>query len=82
MDPSSQPNMKVLERFPGQRAEVVRRLGVDVEFRSLCQDYEDCVQALRHWSQTAEAPPGRVTEYTELLEELEREIQEVLESIS
>ena len=82
MDPTTQHNMKVLERFPDQRAEVVHRLVVDPDFRSLCQDYEDCAQALVRWSQVAETTPDRVTEYTQLLEELEQEIQETLETKS
>jgi len=71
--------MKVLERFPDHRTELVQRLVVDSEFRSLCQEYEDCAQALSRWSQVAESSPDRVTEYSELLEELEREIREALE---
>jgi hypothetical protein len=82
MDQTSQSNMEVLERFPDHRAEVVRRMVADTDFRSLCQDYEDCAQALARWSQAAEASPDRVTEYTQLLEELEQEIREILESKS
>ena len=80
MDPTNRANMKVFERFPDQRAEIVHRLVVAPDFRSLCQDYEDCAQALEHWSQAAEAPSERVHEYTQLLEKLEHEIQEILES--
>jgi hypothetical protein len=82
MDPTNQSKLKVLERFPDHRAEIVRRLVVGSEFRSLCQEYEDCAQALAHWSQAAEESPGRVTEYTQLLEELEQEIREILETES
>ena len=82
MGPANQANMKVFERFPDQRTEIVRRSVVAPDFRSLCQEYEDCARALKHWSQAAEAPSERVLEYTQLLEELEHEIQEILGSQS
>ena len=72
MDSASQRNMEVIERFPDHQTEVVRCLAVNPGFRSQCQDYDDCAQALASWSQVAETSPDRVTEYTQLLEELEQ----------
>ena len=57
-----------------------QRLAADPEFRSLCQDYEQCALALERWRQVSEASPDRVAEYTQLLEELGDEIREVLDS--
>jgi hypothetical protein len=82
MDSSSRPNTRVLERFAEHGDQVARRLAADSEFRSLCQEYEVCAQALAHWSQAAQESPDRVTEYTQLLEELEQEIREILETES
>ena len=78
----NQTNMKVFERFPDQRAEIVLRLVAAPDFQAICQDYEDCARALEHWSQAVEAPSDRVAEYTRLLDELEDEIREILESQS
>jgi len=74
--------MKVLERFADCRAEVVHRMAVDLDFRSLCQDYEDCARALTRWSQAAETSPDRVAEYAEILSELEQEIRDSLDAES
>ena len=80
--PENQTNMKVFDRFPDQRAEIVCRMVAASDFRAMCQDYEDCARALEHWSKAADAPSERVAEYTRLLDELEDEIREVLESQS
>ena len=55
----------------------------DPEFVALCEDYEDCVYALRHWGRS-KAPEAqtRVLEYRVLVEELEEEIHQALEAFN
>ena len=54
-------------------------MGKDPEFVILCEDYNDCVNALRYWGQskTPEAET-RAKEYRTLIEELEEEITRAL----
>ena len=53
----------------------------DNEFRELCEDYEDCVAALRHWEASGEPEAeNRVKEYRELLAALQTEIELFLKS--
>lgn len=58
-----------------------RLLAEDPEFPALCEDYEDCVKALRYWIQS-KAPEAetRVTEYRTLVRELRDEIAQALEA--
>ncbi len=65
----------ILERLPELRTQLVDLLGTDTEFRSLCQDYNDCVEALRDFRQTHEQSHQRVREYEQLLTELEADIR-------
>ncbi len=48
----------------------------DPEFAALCEDYNDCANALRSWGRS-KAPEAeiRVKEYRTLVEELEEEIK-------
>ena len=52
----------------------------DPDFRSLCEDYTACVDALRHWTESREPEAqARVTEYRTIIDELEDEIKQILE---
>ncbi len=69
----------VVERFP-EKNEIVRRLFKSSQsFQSLCDEYEACLAALRHWRDSVlpEAPEFR-NEFSSLLSELEEEILEHL----
>jgi uncharacterized protein YdcH (DUF465 family) len=61
-------------RFP-QHASTIRRLRArDPDFRSICDDYGEAQRALKYWEAAAQAaPPGRVEEYREMVQELEDE---------
>ena len=60
---------------------ITLRMSEDPEFYALCQDYEICNQALRHWSESgATEAADRITEYRSLIRELEDEIAAELES--
>ena len=55
--------------------------GKDDDFRELCTDFDDCIDALHRWSESRE--PGaaqRADEYRAILTELFTEIRQVLKS--
>jgi hypothetical protein len=71
--------VSVVERFP-ERREILRRLfESNQSFQSLCEEYEECLIALRYWRESSlpEAPDFR-NEFSSLLSELEDEILEHL----
>jgi hypothetical protein len=69
----------ILERFPDQRDRIALLMAKDPEFRSICEDYEDCVNALRYWVQSKEPDAEtRSIEYRTLILELEEEITQAL----
>ena len=67
----------VIERFPDRR-DVFKRLYKDHEgFRTLCENYRQCLEALRYWAQVdTQLAPARHREYHSLLKELERELRQ------
>ena len=69
----------VMKQFPGHK-EVVKRLFAESEnFRSVCEDYRICSEALRYWNQSAsEEATARRQEYAGILQDLEGEILENL----
>jgi hypothetical protein len=65
----------VLDQLPQHRTVLRERMLVDQEFRSLCEDYGDAAEALRHWEVSADGRrAARVEEFGRLLAELESEI--------
>ena len=68
-------------RFP-QHASKIRRLHArDPDFRSICDDYGLAQRALKHWEAVGQAaPPGRVEEYREIVQELEAEVLAILQA--
>lgn len=72
--------LPVLERFPEERAALQRLFQANSSFQSLCDDYRDCLAALRHWEQSDSGEaPAMVKIYVELLGELEQEVRQFLE---
>jgi len=71
---------RVKRRFAGREASVGRAFATSEPFRALCQDYVACADALTRW-QASESGIERLRseEYTELLEELTKEIESRLE---
>ena len=69
----------VMKKFP-DRKEVIKRLFTESEnFRSVCEDYKICSEALGHWNQSvSEEATARREEYAAILRDLEGEIQENL----
>jgi len=66
--------------FAGQRPVVERVFREAEEFRSLCEDYYECVTSIERWRhRSSEEAAQREREYSVLLLELDREIQTWLE---
>jgi hypothetical protein len=71
-----QPSLfSIFKRFP-ERKETIKVLFKNNEsFKTLCEDYRRCAEALHHWNQSLdEDAPARTREYEALLRELEEEI--------
>jgi len=68
-------------RFAGAGAAVERVFEASESFRSLCGDYLACAATLAQWQESeAEHAQLRAEEYSELLDELTREIEARLRS--
>jgi hypothetical protein len=69
----------IKHRFPGAEAAIEQAFQASESFRGLCRDYLACAATLARWQDSeAEHGPLRVREYSELLGELTREIEERL----
>jgi hypothetical protein len=69
----------IKHRFAGAQVAVERAFETSESFRGLCRDYLACAATLARWHDSeAENAPLRVQEYSELLGELTREIEERL----
>jgi hypothetical protein len=67
----------VIRRFPDLKKAAKRLFMKSGPFRTMCEDFQRCSEALRHWEQsTSEEAPVRKKEYTLLLRDLELEILE------
>jgi dsDNA-specific endonuclease/ATPase MutS2 len=78
-----QPSLYILfDRFPEQKETVKELFKNNESFRTLCEDYCRCSEALEHWNQSLdEDAVSRMREYEALLRDLEEEIlQNVNES--
>jgi hypothetical protein len=65
----------VLDQLPEHRHAIRERMGVDQEFRSLCEDYGDAFEALRRWEGSDDSHRvARIEEFRRLLGDLEAEI--------
>jgi uncharacterized protein YyaL (SSP411 family) len=68
--------VRVKRRFAGKEAAVERAFATRESFRGLCRDYAACANALLRWQESAsEGAQIRSAEYSELLEELTKEIE-------
>jgi len=73
----------ILKRLPDKSHMIDLLMAKDPEFVALCEDFNDCVNALRYWGRS-KAPEAetRVKEYRTLIEELEEEINQALEGVN
>ncbi|MER2507876.1 hypothetical protein [Amaricoccus sp.] len=65
----------VLSQFPSAELAIHRFYARDADFRSICDDYEEALAALRHWQGDA----ARATDFQRLATELESEIAAFLD---
>ena len=65
------------ERFPEKIHAINLLRAENPSFLALCEDYEICIDALRHWAHSQEAEAKmRLEEYETLAHELEEEIEQ------
>jgi hypothetical protein len=70
----------VLENFPEAAARIRELFLQNPYFRSLCEDYRECLANYRHWRQAASEDASDYRKiYGDLLQELEQEIRQSLE---
>jgi hypothetical protein len=82
-----------VKRKPGLSTELARRIATglsrkpelferwlerDEEFRAMCEEYDECVSALKQWRDMAQTDRARQKEFETLARELEGEIRNFL----
>jgi hypothetical protein len=73
---------QVLSLFPQFSDLIHEHYRDDDEFRSMCRDYADALQASQTWQHSAKAEaPKRVTEYQSLVRELQQDIKHWLKKV-
>jgi hypothetical protein len=71
----------VIRRFPEHKHTVRRLFQSNEIFRTLCDDYGRCAEALEYWNQfSSEETAGYRQDYTELVREIESEIDKLIEN--
>jgi hypothetical protein len=66
---------RILDRFAELKTEIQEAALRDARFRGLCEDYEAAAEALEFWTNSTDARrPKMISEYRELLGDLEAEI--------
>ena len=68
----------IVSRFPRHELTIHRLLARDPGFRSVCDDYDEALQALSHWVGSEAADSPRLAGYRELLADLETEIERLI----
>ena len=64
----------VVTRFPLRELEIHRLCARDPKFEEICEDYDEALQALRHWEGAGPAGATQAEDYRRILDELEAEI--------
>ena len=71
--------LHIKEQFPDQNHAIDLLMAEDPEFLSLCEDHDDCVNAIQYWANSKEPESEtRIIEYHTLIKELEEEIAQLL----
>ena len=71
------------ERFKDKNHVIDLLMTEDPEFLTLCEDFDACVKALNYWAESkAPEAEARVNEYRTIIDELEVEINQALESVT
>jgi len=70
----------VLDAFPDADKLIGRLYAKDQDFKLLCRDYADALEAIQIWRQSVNTEaPKRVLEYQSLVGELQKDIRQYLE---
>ena len=65
----------IRERFIDKKYSIEQLMAKDPEFRSLCDDYDACINAIQYWSQSNEPEAATmIDEFRNIAQELEEEI--------
>ena len=71
--------LHIKEQFPDQNHAIDLLMAKDPEFLSLCEDHDDCVNAIHYWVNSKEPEAEtRIAEYHTLVRELQEEITQAL----
>ncbi len=71
-----------LKRFAGRSVQLEQEMLKNPDFRSLCEDYGEAVEALERWRQSTHPMSSqRVSEYEKLVKDLEQEIEDYLAAL-
>jgi hypothetical protein len=70
-------SIHIHKRFPEKTHVINRLMAEKPSFLALCEDYEICITALKHWAHSTEPDAKlRLEEYETLAQELENEIKQ------
>lgn len=65
----------LIKRYPDKRKAIINLYNNSTTFQTVCEDYQKCGEALKHWLEsTSDEALRRVPEYEELMQSLEAEI--------
>ena len=72
-----------LRRFASRSVQIEQEILRNPEFRTLCEDYGDAVAALERWRRSTDSISlKRASEYDKLVQELEIEISNYLQTLT
>jgi len=73
----------IMQRYPAHKDALRRMYLSSPSFQTLCDDYQQCSQALEHWTRSEHAlAPELSRDYHQLLQGLESEIKELVADLS
>lgn len=67
----------LVARWPHRELSIRRLFNRNVDFRTLSEDYEEALRAMRHWQAVGSEP--KAEEYSSLAVEIEAEIERMLD---
>jgi len=68
----------VKRKFPAQSKRIEELFCSNTDFRSLCEDYFACMEALSKYQQLLEKERQGLTDYQQIRSDLERELYETI----
>ena len=70
----------ILKSFPENALQIRHLILKNSNFRSLCEDYGKCAEAIKYWDQSKKpSAKAKVEEYRYLCKELEKEVLQALQ---